>query len=393
MARGLKFNLEVEQAALLNANPQEFYAKAYLDADVVNNFRTIPGIKSKTKIASMIFGSLLKASDCSFDASIDSLGAVEIDVCAVSAMAQICQFDIEKSFVSLQMAQGSNTDFTVQSFMSHYWSEMSSEIREEIELIRWQGNTLGTFSEEEEFLALCDGYEKKLDAGVIGVTATLNGTGTAAELVVNVSRKGVIESVTVSSPGAYSVAPTTVTLAGTGAGTGATFTIQTTGSSPNIEVTGVTVTAGGKNYPTRVVEVSGTTLTSSNILTEMAKAFTAIPKRLRRRKDLLRWYINPIAADLYRQATASANNVNYLTKALDLTYLDIKLVVCDGMSDNKMVITRWTNLIYAFDGAQDGEQLKAVNLAETVAEPVIRTRANLKLGFFVVNNEEVVYYA
>lgn len=393
MARELKFNLEVEQSALVNANPQEFYAKAYLDADVVNNFRTVPGIKSKTKLAAVLFGSLLKESGCNFDASVDSLGAVEIDVCAVSAMAQICQFEIEQSFVSLQMVQGSNTDFTVQSFMSHYWAEMSNEIREEIELIRWQGDTAGTFTEDEEFLALCDGYEKKLDAGVTGVTATLNGTGTAAELIVNVSRKGVIESVTVVDGGAYSAAPTTVTLAGTGAGTGATFTIQTTGSSPSIEVTGVTVTAGGKNYPTRVVSVSGTALAANNILAEMAKAFAAIPKRLRRRKDLLRWYINPVAADLYRQATAAANTVSYITKALDLTYLDIKLVVCDGMSDDKMVITRWSNLVYAFDGAGDSEQLKAINLADTVAEPVIRTRANLKLGFYVLNNEEVVYYA
>lgn len=395
MARELKFNLDVNQDALLNANPVEFYAKAYLDSDIVDNFRTLPGIKSKTKIASVLFGTLLKESGCSFDAGADQLNAVEIDVCAVSAMASICQFEIEQSFLSLQMSQGSNTDFTVQSFMSHYWAEMSNEIKEEIELIRWKGDTGGTFDEEEAFLALCDGYEKKLDAAVIGVTATLNGTvdGSAAVLKVNVSRKGAIESVDVVSGGDYSAAPTAVTLSGTGIGSGATFTVQTSGSTPNITVTGVTVTAGGKNYPTRVVKVTGTTLSVSNILTEMAKAFTAIPKRLRRRKDLLRWYLSPVAADLYRQATAANNNVAYITKSLDLTYLDIKLVVQDGISDNTQVITRWSNMVYAFDGAGDGEQLKAVNLADTVAEPVIRTRANLKLGFYILNNEEVVYYA
>ena len=393
MARELKFDLEVENSALLNANPQEFYAKAYLDSDIVDNYRTLPSIKSKTKIASVLFGSLLKESGCNFDPSNDTLAAVEIDVCALSAMASICQFEIEQSFLSLQMTQGSNSDFTVQSFMSHYWSEMAAEIREEIELLRWQGDTEGTFSDEEEFLSLCDGYEKKLEAGAIGVTATLNGTGTAAELTVNVTRKGAIESITVEDGGAYSVAPTTVTLSGTGIGTGATFTIQTTGSSPNIEVTGITVTNGGKNYPTKVVKVTGTPHTINNVLAEFAKAFTAIPKRLRRRKDLLRFYVNPVSADLYRQATAANNNVAYITKSLDLTYLDIKIVVCDGMSDNTMVVTRWSNLIYAFDGASDGEQLKAVNLSETVNEPVIRTRANLKVGFFILNNEEVVYYA
>lgn len=393
MARELKFNLEVEQNALLNANPTEFYAKAYLDSDIVDNFRTLAGIKSKTKIANVLFGSLLKESGCEFQSGTDKLNAIEIDVAAISAMAQICQFEIEQSFLSAQMAQGSNGDFTVNSFMSYYWSEMANEIREELELLRWQGDTAGTFSTEEAFLALCDGYEKKLTAAITGVTATANGTGTAATFKVNVGRKGNIESVTVLTAGAYSVAPTTLTLAGTNGGSGAAFTIQTTGSSPSITVTGVTVTAGGKNYPTNVIHVTGTTLSASNIITEMTKAFTALPKRVRRRKDLLRFHISPVGADLYRQATAAANTMSYITKALDLTYLDIKIVVNDGMSDNKMVLTRRDNLIYAFDGAADGEQLKAINLSDTTGDEVIRTRANLKAAFYTVNNEEIVYYS
>jgi hypothetical protein len=391
--RELKFNLEVEQNALLNANPQEFYAKAYLDSDVVDNFRTLAGIKYKTKIATVLFGSLLKESGCSFDTTgTDRLNAIEIDVAAVSAMAQICQFELEQSFLSAQMAQGSNGDFTVASFMSHYWAEMASEIKEEIELIRWQGDTAGTFSDEEAFLALCDGYEKKLLAAVTGVTATANGTGTAATFKVNVGRKGNIETVDVLTAGAYSAAPTVLTLANISGGSGATLTIQTTGSSPSITVTGVTVTAEGKNYPTRVVSVSGTTLSASNIITEMTKVFTALPKRIRRRKDLLRFHVSPVAADLYRQATAAANTMSYITKALDLTYLDIKIVVNDGMSDNKMVLTRRDNLLYAFDGAADGEQLKAINLSDTTGDEIIRTRANLKMAFYNVNNEEIVFY-
>lgn len=392
-ARELRFNLDVETNALLCANPQEFYAKAYLDSDITDNFRTLPGIKYKTKIANVLFGSLLKESACEFASGTDKLNAIDVDVVAISAMAQICQFEIEQSFISAQMTQGSNGDFTVSSFMTHYWAEMANEIREELEYLRWQGDTAGSFSGEEEFLALCDGYEKKLDAAITGVTATANGTGTAATFRVNVGRKGSIESVDVLTAGDYSVAPTVLTLANTGGGTGAAFTIQTTGSSPSITVTGVTVTAGGKNYATRLVHVTGTSISASNVITEMTKVYTALPKRIRRRKDLLRFHVSPVVADLYRQATAAANTVAYITKALDLTYLDIKIVVNDGMSDDKMVLTRRDNLIYAFDGAADGEELRAVNLSETTADEVIRTRANLKAGFYIVNNEEIVYYS
>jgi hypothetical protein len=51
------------------------------------------------------------------------------------------------------------------------------------------------------------------------------------------------------------------------------------------------------------------------------------------------------------------------------------------------------NLIYAFDAEGDSKALKAVNLADTVAEPYIRTRANMKVGFVHVNGAEIVLYS
>lgn len=75
--------------------------------------------------------------------------------------------------------------------------------------------------------------------------AFTGGTGTAATVSIQTS-EGVITGVTVLTAGAYSVAPTGLTISG--GGSGATFTIQTTGSSPSITVTGVTVTNGGSGY-------------------------------------------------------------------------------------------------------------------------------------------------
>jgi hypothetical protein len=51
------------------------------------------------------------------------------------------------------------------------------------------------------------------------------------------------------------------------------------------------------------------------------------------------------------------------------------------------------NLIYAFDAEGDSSDLRAVNLADTVAEPYIRTRANMKVGFNFVNPGEIVFYS
>lgn len=307
--RELKFNLNVDSSALINPNPTEFYGKAYITEDVVNNFRTLPGIKSKTKIATTSFSNLLKESSCDFEAGTQSLSAIEIDVAPVSALAEICRFDIEASFISLQMAQGSGASFEVQPFMGFYWDEMAKEISAEVEQIRWKGDTTLTGT---TFLNLADGYEKQLLADAT------------------------------------------------------------------------------------VLDISGTSVTVSNVLAEMAKVYAKMasdaPELINRTADL-RLYVAPNVAAAYRQAVAAGNTVANITKNLDLTYLDIKIVIAQGMSSNKMVLTLKDNLIYAFDGEGDGKALKAINLEESVAEPKLRTRANLKIGFKIVNGGEIVYYS
>jgi hypothetical protein len=314
--RELKFDLNIDSSALLNANPVEFFSKAYINEDIVNNFRTLPGIKSKTKIATTSFSNILKESSCEFVAGDQTLSAVEIDVCPVSALAEICRFDIEASYLSLSMAKGSGASFEVQPFMNFYWDQMAKEIAAEVEVIRWQGNagsTASGYTGSNAYKALCDGYEKLLLAN----TAVLDVTATAS-------------------------------------------------------------------------------ITPTNVLGELAKVYNKLaqdaPQLINRTADL-RFFVSANIAAAYRQAVAAGNTLSYVTKNLDFSFLDIKLVVAEGLSSNKAVLTLKDNLIYAFDGEGDGKALKAVNLEDSVAEPKLRTRANLKIGFYIVNGAEIVYYS
>ena len=306
MERKLKFDLEVEANALLCPNPNEFYGRAYLTADVADTYRALPGIKSKTKLANVAFGSILKASTCNFEAPTDTLDAIEIDVCAFSAMAQICQFDLEQSFVALQMTQGSNGDFSVPSFMNYYWGEMAKQIEEDIELIRWQGDTLS----ENPLLALCDGHLKKLCAD-------------SANL-------------------AYS---------------------------------------------------NGGAIDATNVIDNMTLVLNGLPASVKFKKADLRFRVSSNVAAAYEIAAASANTLTYVTLPLGLTFLGIKVVVCEGMPDNTMVLSLKDDLVYAFDAEGDAKALKAVNLTDTVAEPYIRTRANVKAGFYHTNPEQIAVWA
>jgi hypothetical protein len=306
MTRNLKFDLDIETNALLCANPDEFYSKAYLSSpDIANNFRTLPGIKSKTKLATVTFSSLLKESTCNFTAPTDSLDAIDIDVCALSAMAQLCQFDLEQSFLALQMSQGSNGDFTVASFMSYYWNEMANVIGQDLELLRWQGDTTSL----DPLLSLCNGYlvqlcgDERLAAGL------------------------------------YSGA-----------------------------------------------------ISTANVLTVLEAVVNAAPASIVRKKADLRLYVSTNVANAYELKAAQGNTQTYVTLPLGLTFLGINVVVCEGMPDNTIVLTLKNNLVYAFDAEGDSKALKAVNLSDSVAEPYLRTRANLKAGFHYTNPAEIVVY-
>lgn len=306
--RQLKFDLNVEANALLCPNPSEFYSKAYITEDIVDNYRPIPGVKSATKIANVLFDNVLKSSACNFSAEPQTLDAIDIDVCAFSAMAELCRFDLEASFVSLQMARGSNGSFEVPAFMAYYWDEMAKEIADEIAQLRWKGVVA---SPVVTYLDLCDGYETKF------------------------------------------------------------------ASDGDIITTGWTPAA----------------ITSTNVLSQMALVYAALPGKVRANKRDLRFYVSSNVYASYQLAAALGNTLTYVTESLADTFLGIKLVVCDGMNDNSMVLTSKNNLIYAFDGEDDGKALKAVNLEDSVAEPLLRTRANIKVGFHYVNPTEIVYYS
>lgn len=312
--RKLKFDLVIDNSAELAPNAEAFYSQAYLSSDIVDNYRTLPGVKYKTKLGTVTFGSPLAPANCGFTASTDDLSSVEIDVCSLSSMTQICQFDLEQSFVSLQMTQGSNGDFSVASFMNFYWSELANAINGNIESLRWQGDiTLPSNNP----LSLCDGYEVKLTAALAPAGAVING------------------------------------------GTGAITTFSGAGQ----------------------------------LLAKLVAAFALVPATIANRTADLRIYLPTQLVNIYRLGVAQGNTNAFITQDLSLTFLGIKIVLCPGMSNNTFVITLKDNLIYAFDAEGDPSDLRAINLRDTVAEPVIRTRADMKIGFSFVNDGDIVFYS
>lgn len=303
MAKKYKFDLTVDASALLQANPSEYYSLLYGMENAVTNYRVIPSIKNKTKIATVVFGNVLAESACDFSAVDATVSAIEVDVCALTSQASVCQFDLEQSWLALEMAKGSNSDFSVASFMNFFWGQMAKKGHQELAKLMWQGDTTA-----EGPLALCNGWLKRLcDNG------DFIPSGTAA-------------------------------------------------------------------------------ITSSNVLATMAAVLgDATPEMLVNPANM-QFKVSPDVAANYRIATAANNTITNVTTGLALTYLDIPVVVEYGLPVNTIILSDYTNFIYALDMEGDVDNLQIVDFSKTTLDRRIGARADFKAGFYTVNDAQIVVW-
>jgi hypothetical protein len=181
MSRKLMFSLDVTNNALLQVNPKEFYTKALLENRSSTEFRQLLAIKEKTKISSLDFGDILTEADCDFVANNADLDAKTMDVCKIALNVEICQFEVEQSFLADWMKAGSNGDFMPAEFATHFYAELGRTVSDQLEYLTWQGDVDG---ETETYLDLCDGLEKKLAFAAIPAAQRIAGTGITAGNVI-----------------------------------------------------------------------------------------------------------------------------------------------------------------------------------------------------------------
>ena len=121
-------------------------------------------------------------------------------------------------------------------------------------------------------------------------------------------------------------------------------------------------------------QVTGTTLSSTNIIDELSKVVDAIPGALYGKEDLF-LYIGSKAAKLYVQALGGfganglgANGVaNMGTQWWNngsLTVNGVKIFVCPGMSDNKMYAAQRSNLYFGTGLLNSTQEVKVLDMAD-----------------------------
>ena len=150
------------------------------------------------------------------------------------------------------------------------------------------------------------------------------------------------------------------------------------------------------------VNNSGTPLSAANIMAELGKVYDAIPNEVYVADDVK--IIIPIsAAKFYQQALASigagysgGTGAGYKSEsyvgAKPLNYQGIDLVVANGLSNNKMVAARTSDLHFGTNVLTDLAEVRVIDMAETDGSDNVRFVARMTGGTQVTNGSNIVYY-
>ena len=139
-----------------------------------------------------------------------------------------------------------------------------------------------------------------------------------------------------------------------------------------------------------VVDITINALDATNALDEIAKLYLAIPAEIIAKEDLFIGIDE--ASSRYFKLAAFDTTVPELTinEGLQLRYLGIPLVVCDGMAANTLFAARKSNLLYLTDLESDSADLQVINMYETTGEPNVRFVTGFKMSFDFMIPEEIV---
>jgi len=139
-----------------------------------------------------------------------------------------------------------------------------------------------------------------------------------------------------------------------------------------------------------VVDVTGATVTSSNVITEMNKAFDAVPDAVADDTDLVIAVSKNVAKAYKRAIAAQGLNTYNQDKALD--YLGYRMESVGGLPSNTICIYRVKNLGFLTGLEADINEVRVIDLDATDGSGLVRTKMVFTAGVGYSFGSEIVYY-
>ena len=151
-----------------------------------------------------------------------------------------------------------------------------------------------------------------------------------------------------------------------------------------------------------VIDVTGTTVTASNVITELGKVVDAIPAALYGKEDLF-LYVPQNVAKAYVRAlggfAASGVGANGVDNAgttwfnnQELYFDGIKVAVANGLSSNKMVAAQKSNLFFGCGLLSDKNEVRLIDMSDIDGSQNFRLIMRMSAGIQYGIGSDIVYY-
>ena len=152
-----------------------------------------------------------------------------------------------------------------------------------------------------------------------------------------------------------------------------------------------------------VVDVTGTSVTAANVITEMGKVVDAIPTSVYGKEDLY-IYVSSNVARAYVRALggfgASGLGANGVRNEgttwfnnQDLAFDGVKIFVASGMANNTMVAAQKSNLFFGTGLLADSNEVKLLDMADLDGSQNVRVVMRYTAGVQIGIGADIVYYA
>lgn len=172
---------------------------------------------------------------------------------------------------------------------------------------------------------------------------------------------------------------------------------------------GVTANAGEYNgfstllaADTDVVDVTGTTVTASNVITELGKVVDAIPTAIYGKEDLYLYVSSNVARAYVRAlggfgasglgANGVRNEGTTWFNGQDLAFDGVKLFVASGMNNNEIVAAQKSNLFFGTGLLADHNEVKLIDMADLDGSQNVRVVMRFTAGVQYGIGADIVYY-
>jgi len=149
-------------------------------------------------------------------------------------------------------------------------------------------------------------------------------------------------------------------------------------------------------------DITGTTVTASNVIEELGKVADAVPSSLYGNEDLF-IYVSQNVFRAYKRALggfqANGEGANGFmaqgnNQDIDIQYFDgIKVVAANGLADDTMVSTLKSNLFFGTGLLADHNEIKVLDMADLDGSKNVRFIARYTAGVQIAVLEDVVFYS